>query len=348
MNLFDMARRRDPNLVFAGTVDHAKFPVNGESWRGLRIAPGSSFRIPDVRRFVNFRSFPDQIGWMVRTPAGVRARVAFVEHGGQSVFGERYFEGGFQPLVLPWTKQPHRNLDLLFEAQGQGDAPAFLGNHRILDRGWLIAAAIGKGVEIGPGPNPQIMPGPGVDVSYLEQMQPLKWNELYNKSGKFPVRPELWDNYITGEASDLPVPDGSLDFIFASHVFEHLANPIGHLERWQRKLTSGGRIICIVPDLHGTKDSEQYPSTMTEWLGEREAGAWVPGRSHYERYYRDSLPAHRLQKQIDERASIHVHFYDNVNCQQLLELAVAELGYADFVIEHTYNHKDFYFILYNR
>lgn len=178
-------------------------------------------------------------------------------------------------------------------------------------------------------------------------MPPAEWNRLYNRGGKYPVRPELWSNYIVGEASNLPVADGSLDFIFGSHVFEHLANPIGHLKRWKQKLAPGGRIICVVPDLAGTKDAVQERGTLEEWRRELDDEVWLPTERHYVRHMR--LPAdHEIVREAMNRIElIHVHYYDNINCQILLEYAVNHLGYSEYRIEHTPNHKDFHFILVN-
>jgi hypothetical protein len=137
-------------------------------------------------------------------------------------------------------------------ADGEASGSLFLAIHRALSRRDFVASAKGAGVEIGPGAQPQILPADDVQARYLEQMHPEKWNALYNGGGKYPVRPELWDNYIVGDASNLPCDDGSLDFIFSSHVFEHLSNPIGHLRHW------------VVPDLGGSKDYFQQPSELAE------------------------------------------------------------------------------------
>jgi hypothetical protein len=56
----------------------------------------------------------------------------------------------------------------------------------------------------------------------------------------------------------------------------------------------------------------------------------------------------KLLALMERMESIHVHYYDNLNCQMLLDFAVRELGYADYIIEHTPNHKDFYFVLVNQ
>ena len=348
MNLFDMLRRKDRNLVVSGQVEMAKHNFGGQLWRGLSLHPGASLRIPDVRRFASLRTWPAECGWMVQAPAEIIVEVSFLQpDNGNSVAGSATFDGEFQPLVLPWPKQVAGRLDLVVTVIGQGNAAAFLAVHRALSRNWLIEAATGRGVEIGPGAQPQILPREGVEVSYLEQMPPDVWNSLYNGGGKYTERPELWDNYIVGDAKDLPVPDGSLDFIFGSHVFEHLSNPIGHLRNWRVKLSRGGKVICVVPDLNGTKDSIQPRSTMKEWIEEDEQGIWAPILHHYMRHLRRAADDEELLAAMARNESIHVHYYDNINCQFLLEHAMTELGYSDYLIEHTPNHKDFHFILSN-
>lgn len=344
-----MLHRRDRNLLVSDHVAMSKHVRQDELWRGLDLGAGDAFAIPDVRRFVNFRSFPAHCGWMVETPDGLEAKVAFVDSDSGEEKSSRSYSGPFQPLFLPWPDGAPGRLDLRVSVsdtgRGRPKGKVFVANHRALSRQWLFDAAVGTGVEIGPGPQPQILPREGVRVSFLEQMPPEEWNRLYNGGGKFPVRPDLWDNYIIGEASELPVEDGSLDFIFASHVFEHLANPIGHLRRWWEKLAPGGRVICVVPDLGGTKDAIQYRSTMQEWREEDAAQLWMPAEWHYVRHLRQPPEHEFVREAIKRNESIHVHYYDNINCQLLLQLAVDELGYADYIMKFTANHKDFHFIL---
>lgn len=347
MNLFHMLLREDPNLIVEGEVLPAKHEIGGDTWRGLKLHPGAGFTIPDVRRFVNFRAFPPTCGWMVQSPRNLELEISFHRHGTDEELSSTRLGGGFQLVPLPWPRATAGQLDLRVRTVGKGRGSLFLANHRALSRQWLIDLAVGRGVELGPGPQPQILPSDKVDVVYIEQMPPAEWNQLYNKSGKFPVRPELWDNYVVGEASNLPVPDGSLDFIFGSHVFEHLANPIGHLNRWKRKLAPGGKVICVVPDLGGTKDAVQERSTLEEWRQELEDDVWLPVERHYLRHLRRAPDHPSVIAAMERNESIHAHYYDNLNCQILLEFAVSGLGYADYVIEYTPNHKDFHFVLKN-
>ena len=346
MNLFELLRRNDRALVIDGEVSLAKTQINHEIWRGLRLAPGARFRIVDARRFASFRAFSDSCGWVLFAPHGTALRLSIVRSGEDECLGSRMFEEGhFQPLLIPWPKAVMGKVDLVAESIGTSSEGLFVAGHRALSRQWMFDMAVGKGIEIGPGPQPQLLPQDGRQISYLEQMPPEEWNGLYNRSGKYPVRPDLWSNYFVGNASDLPVRDGSLDFIFGSHVFEHLANPLGHLKRWHAKLASGGKIICVVPDLAGTHDAAQERSTLSEWLAELDADVWQPTEHHYSRHLRREAASKHVRIAMEQGRSIHAHYYDNINCRDLLEYAVRELGYADYVIEHTPNHKDFHFVL---
>jgi SAM-dependent methyltransferase len=50
------------------------------------------------------------------------------------------------------------------------------------------------------------------------------------------------------------VPDETYDALLASHVVEHLANPLGALAEWQRVVRPGGYMLLIVPHRDGTFD----------------------------------------------------------------------------------------------
>jgi ubiquinone/menaquinone biosynthesis C-methylase UbiE len=53
---------------------------------------------------------------------------------------------------------------------------------------------------------------------------------------------------ITGDASNIPVQDGSLDYIVACHLFEHLVDPTGALKEFRRALKPGGDLILSLPN----------------------------------------------------------------------------------------------------
>ena len=68
------------------------------------------------------------------------------------------------------------------------------------------------------------------------------------------------------EACDLAmIPDGTYDFVLASQVLEHSANPLRALQEWKRVLIANGALLVIVPDKHSTFD-HQRPFTAIEHI----------------------------------------------------------------------------------
>tara|TARA_R110000744_G_scaffold86986_6_gene170020 strand:+ start:3396 stop:4661 length:1266 start_codon:yes stop_codon:yes gene_type:complete len=52
----------------------------------------------------------------------------------------------------------------------------------------------------------------------------------------------------TADALDLPVVSGSVDYIMAPHLLEHLINPYQALDEWQRVLKPNGKLLITMPN----------------------------------------------------------------------------------------------------
>jgi SAM-dependent methyltransferase len=60
---------------------------------------------------------------------------------------------------------------------------------------------------------------------------------------------------FVAEACDLSmIPDQTYDFVLASHVLEHIANPLGALQEWKRVLSRQGVLLIVLPDKRATFD----------------------------------------------------------------------------------------------
>ena len=142
-----------------------------------------------------------------------------------------------------------------------------------------------------------------------------------------------------------PAGDASLDFIFSSHVLEHLANPLGHLAYWAKLLRKGGRTIAVIPDREGCKDFVFEDSTIDELEGELAAGMMDVQLRHYERWARHRMPGHSPEEIMRSGRSIHVHFYTPASMARVLGKHYLRLGYSDCRVVWSENHKDFFVIL---
>ena len=375
-----MAQKQDPNLVIDDSVKINKRSINDTQYRGfvLETSTLSSLTLKNVFSWYPFCEGTTLTGWNVQAfnnkSQGAQLNVLLHNQAGRVYARQQTaLTSDMAPIVIPSgrisnAKKQHCHLTLrlqepaekrplkkriaialgLEQLQPKVDGVskrAFIAVHQVLNRTDILKHCQGTGIEIGPGHKPQVHASSGTEVTYIEQSAPADWVRLYNDLGNYEVDPELWANYKIGDACNLPVQNNSLDFIFSSHVFEHLANPLGHLQYWASKLKSKGRVLGIVPDIAGCKDYVYRPSPMCELLAEQASGDMEPTLEHYTRWVKYRRPGENPEDYYKAKRSIHVHYYTRQNMTDLLQYAVENLGYAWFDIHHTPNHKDFYFLL---
>ena len=88
------------------------------------------------------------------------------------------------------------------------------------------------------------------------------WDDVTDRKS-FETR--LGSQFIA-EACDLPMTsDQTYDFVLASHVLEHVANPLRALHEWKRVLRPQGVLLTILPDKRATFDHRR-PYTPFEHL----------------------------------------------------------------------------------
>ena len=347
MNLFYLIANRNERFARSRKVGKMRVEHNGLMWRGIKIeTDGGSVYLERATECQPFRSRSGSVGWYAKTLEGdTEVAIRFISNG-KTVSKRRLSVrgGGFEPIVLPWPVDPFISpLDL--EIYCSGPSPVFIANCFELDRTLLFSRCTGKGVELGPGPNPHIRPTEETEVFYVEQKRPDEWIELYGEHYKMNFDPALEPFYVVGEAHDIPVAAGSLDFIYSSHVFEHLVNPIGHLEIWSRLLRQGGEVLMVVPDYIGSKDYLADPTSMAELLSEFGEGSFVPSFGHYQKYAEARNSPDKAQNLFDSKSSIHMHYYTNDNMRELLEFALSKGYFAKYTMIHSPNAKDFHIIL---
>lgn len=124
-------------------------------------------------------------------------------------------------------------------SRGDGDATAA-----------CVARLSGSGIEIGALHNPVPVPD-GAVVEYVDRhdYDGLRRDYAELAERRF-VRPAVIDD---GETL-ATLAEGSRDFVIASHLIEHLRNPIGALRNWCRVTRPGGHIYLVVPDKRKTFD----------------------------------------------------------------------------------------------
>ena len=233
------------------------------------------------------------------------------------------------------------------------DAPATLLVGPLFDsRASLRPIVVGRGVEVGPGLNPSIRPAPGVEPHYVEKKAPAEWAATYAKRELTVDERALWDRYVVDSARYLRQFEvGSLDFVFSSHVLEHLVDPIGTILRWWDRLAPGGVVAGVVPDARYTFDWRQPLQSIDEVRAQRGLDDDEPTEAMYERWCRWTSPENSPASLRAREYSIHVTYPTPVLLRAILDDVDAELAArgtprADAIyLESVANGKDFAFAL---
>lgn len=101
------------------------------------------------------------------------------------------------------------------------------------------------------------------------------------------------------EAADLaPIESGSYDALLASHVIEHLANPIGALREWTRVVRPGGHLLLVAPHKERTFDRRRPVTTLEHMIEDHERGVGEDDATHFD----EVIELHDLRRDPGARA----------------------------------------------
>lgn len=197
----------------------------------------------------------------------------------------------------------------------------------------------GVGIEVGPGRAP--FRPPGVTVQTVD-----RWPPAGAPAGGRVLPPDVHPGDVGGEGlvepdvvADVNVErlgafaDASQDFVIASHVVEHLADPIGFLADVHRVLRPGGMVLLFLPDRRRTADRFRPPTPLEHLIEEHQAAATVVSDAHLADYARDrgiALHRGRRRRETLERLraqSVHAHCWDSAEFVEVLRWATEHLGH---------------------
>lgn len=123
---------------------------------------------------------------------------------------------------------------------------------------------VGRGLEIGPGKSPRCDPATTI---FLDRFTD-------NKDAT--PRPD-----IIADAAHIPVPDGSFDFLFSSHMLEHHQDTLRVLYEWKRVLKPGGVLFLILPHQARTIDRHRAVTTFQHHIDDYATLGDQEDHSHY-------------------------------------------------------------------
>jgi SAM-dependent methyltransferase len=147
-----------------------------------------------------------------------------------------------------------------------------------LDKRRRLAAWLkGEGIEIGALHRPLVVPS-GTRVTYVDRLPEADLRRHYPELDGQPFAPVS----VIGTAENLAAfGDGSLDFIIANHLLEHLEDPIAGLLEFQRVLRPNGALYMALPDSRVTFDRTRELTPPEHILEEHRNGTEPHRRDHY-------------------------------------------------------------------
>lgn len=352
MNLPDLINRKDRAWdLRCGDVEVVDYRGETGRHRAVKMSVGARVALRGADEFSFLKTFPRHPHWTVLENGGLRVSLAEPgEDAGVSLlaYAPPAEQRSAHALALDWPLSARNGpFDLILEQVG--DQPTILSVGPVSDsRAKVRALLSGRGVEIGPGMRPLVLPGPEVDVEYLEEKSPEEWQDVYGKgrASSDSLTPEVLDRYRIGSAYALePWPPGSLDFIFTNHVLEHLMNPLQVLENWLDRLRPGGAIVGVVPDARFTFDLRQPFSLLQDFIDERVRGCFATPDEKYHRWCRYTAPYNSVEDLKGRNYSIHVHYYTPETFRWMLDLLQSEGKCGRIFIDAAPNNKDFGFAI---
>lgn len=88
---------------------------------------------------------------------------------------------------------------------------------------------------------------------------------------------------VVAQADDLPFADGAYDFVLASHVLEHLPDPVGTLKEWCR--VASRFVFVILPQPDNPFDAGRALSTPEELLYRHRVGLTSSDWADWDRHW---------------------------------------------------------------
>lgn len=201
-------------------------------------------------------------------------------------------------------------------------------------RGLLTRFLNGSGVELGPGHHPMPIPYPGVSVRYVDRWQPEENLALFTniEAGATFPKPDIVANLDVDRLSALD--DASQDFVIASHLLEHLADPLTQLSEIYRVLKPGAVVLVYLPDRRHTFDRRRAATPLAHLIADHRDRVTVVSDEHIEDYLRKTdvwdpnwtPDQEREQFELNRQRSIHVHCWSEDEFLPVLVHTIVEMG----------------------
>ena len=202
----------------------------------------------------------------------------------------------------------------------------------MLLRGIDIAASFG--LELGPLTSPVVTREMG-RVHYLDHVDTAALRARYASHDGFDVDAIVAIDHVIGDGTIASAVGEAapFDYVVASHVIEHVPDPVRWLDDIHRVLRPGGIVALAVPDHRRCFDALRSPSVTADIVAAHLTGATVPtARQVYDHYagavawhghiawneepvFAELVPVHSEDEALARaRAVVATGVYDDVHC----------------------------------
>ncbi len=179
----------------------------------------------------------------------------------------------------------------------------------------------GRGIEIGALWRKFPVPD-HARVFYVDRIPDDDLQQHYSEVSQPIVAPD-----VVADAMQLPFPAGSLDFVIASHVLEHLPFPLAALRHWYDVLRPGGVLLLKIPDKRYTFDVKRRRTPIAHLIAEEANRTTFDKPAHFADWVENVVGVARgtpefdaqLQQLLDADYSIHYHVWIDEDIREMAE-----------------------------
>ena len=148
------------------------------------------------------------------------------------------------------------------------------------------------------------------------------------------VREQIFLPDLIGDATELPIASGKLDFLIASHVLEHLPFPLAAVRAWYEALAPTGRLLLKVPDKRYTFDRDRERTPLAHLIGEYEHPELTDWAAHYADWVENVDHRKPTEQEVVEgadglrtgRFNIHFHVWTDDDVIEMVEFTRQSWG----------------------
>ncbi len=213
----------------------------------------------------------------------------------------------------------------------------------------------GEGIEIGALHKPLDLTGLNITkISYVDRLSTDDLRVHYPELNDLPL---VHVDIIDDGSTLARIPENSLEFIIANHVFEHLDNPIQALQNWYYRLRPEGILFLAVPDKRFTFDKDRSLTTLQHlWDDYHDSDDDRQKRNYAHFMETAEIIEKRTGKDAEDRVadliarnySIHFHTWDFLSFRAFLRTICNELEIPYSIVDYSHvipGKEEFIFLL---